>query len=296
MNEGLIEKRKYRVIAFLLLLFTFLMIPFPVHADMGPKPFVKVEIEGLDEDVYYITLLARESSTGLYDTVKFDSKRESDKEGYRDFGVYEDKDGFHFLGEYAKCSGRDSFIWDAYAPEEFKFLIYIPRTDSYIISDTSYPAYAFHTRYRIKIEENQITKVSRHYYVTAELAGFLLRLIATVMIELLIGLGLGYFYRRAVRVIVITNVITQVILNIILLCFVGSMGEWVYFMYYPMLEVGIFIVEAIVYSLLLDYKDDKPHTRGKAIRKAWIYSFGANFVSFIAGWFIAMFWSFSAIR
>ena len=42
----------------------------PIYADMGPKPSVVVRFHGIDPEIrYYVTLMAKEESTGPYSSV-----------------------------------------------------------------------------------------------------------------------------------------------------------------------------------------------------------------------------------
>ena len=58
---------KRRIVALCLTVCLFMgLFSVPVFADTGPKPSVVVDFEGMEGEIYYVTLLAKESSTGPY--------------------------------------------------------------------------------------------------------------------------------------------------------------------------------------------------------------------------------------
>lgn len=56
-------KRRYSLFLLSFTLLAAVLLPLTVHADMGPKPSVRVHFENLSGEVCYGTLLSQESST-----------------------------------------------------------------------------------------------------------------------------------------------------------------------------------------------------------------------------------------
>ena len=97
----------------------------------------------------------------------------------------------------------------------------------------------------------------------------------TLAVELLIALPFGYLKRRHLRVLLVTNLATQLALNLALnlTCyFSGSLAMW---LLYPLLELAVFAVEAVVFRLTLK----KPEGKGHPV----LYAFVANAASYAFG-------------
>ena len=122
-----------------LILFVCLLIaPTTAYADIGPKPSVNIEFEGIDSK-YYVTLLSETKSTGPYSAVDahLDFDNENYKPGDADYDIwvkfkdYDDADGYYFLQYFKECTESDLFKWTYYPPHKFKVLIYFPQEDSF---------------------------------------------------------------------------------------------------------------------------------------------------------------------
>ena len=83
----------------MLIVFTLLLpsLSGKASADTGPKPSVVLNFKGLEDEEYYVTLLADTQSTGPWS--KSDSFRGSgDAEIWEKFNTYPADSGFFFLG------------------------------------------------------------------------------------------------------------------------------------------------------------------------------------------------------
>lgn len=85
-----------------LIISIFILFPSNVFADMGPKPTVKITVDGIHETAY-MTLLSKDPSTGpfhVYDGNE-ENKRYFEEYGpenvWQTFVDYEDSDNFYFL-------------------------------------------------------------------------------------------------------------------------------------------------------------------------------------------------------
>ena len=117
--------KKRLVIVALLVSVLLPIFTITASADIGPKPSVNIRFEGLENEQYYVTLLADTRSTGPY-------SKHDEFNGYGDekiwerFNSYEDKDGFYFLSYFMDCTDTNEFRWTYYPPSTFKILIYFP--------------------------------------------------------------------------------------------------------------------------------------------------------------------------
>ena len=105
------------------------------------------------------------------------------------------------------------------------------------------------------------------------------------IIILLVCLFVLIYYRskNAIRFIAVVNIITQVLLNLTLNFINYTMGSMTYVFFFVMLEIAVFVLEAVIYALLLrkftDRKADCMITTA--------YAFAANAVSFAAGMWLS---------
>jgi hypothetical protein len=134
-----VKKAVPMLLCVLAILFIFLMT---AHADVGPKPSVVIDFNGLDGETFYATLLSSVTSTGPYSALddsnqEYAHYQEGDKEYdvFLKFAEYEDVDGFYFLQFFQDCSQTQQFSWTYYPPKEFKILLFFPETDRFVVSD-----------------------------------------------------------------------------------------------------------------------------------------------------------------
>ena len=59
-------KKKLVSVMFFMMVMAVMMFPTTAYADIGPKASVVVDFIGLEDEVYYTTLLSEEISTGPY--------------------------------------------------------------------------------------------------------------------------------------------------------------------------------------------------------------------------------------
>ncbi|MCT4543766.1 MAG: hypothetical protein N4A63_09505 [Vallitalea sp.] len=286
-------------ISFLLLFFTiiFIIMPTTAYADVGPKASVVIDFEGLEGENYYVTLLSNVSSTGPHSVLDetYNNQRyyEEDKEYsiWEKFLSYEDKDGYHFLQYFENCTDTSEFTWGYYPPSKFKILLYFPEQDSFAVSKDVYEKYAFDSYYKVdakglKMQSGVINysiEAEKNYNYTWEIISLVIRIIATIAIEVLIALLFGYRAKKQLLIILVTNVVTQSVLNILLNIINYHQGSMMFVINYVWKEILVFVIEAFVYSICL-------HKYGNGKSKKWIlilYALIANAVSFVGGIFIA---------
>lgn len=279
----------------LLLTILFVICTVPVHADTGPKPSVRVEIIGLENETYYVTLLSQTESTGpatAYDGTNPDY-HEGDKnyDIWRIFVEYEDTDGFYFLQQFRYLQGEDTYVWGYYPPKTFKVLFYFPEYDRFVTTDV-HERYAFDSYFRVDFSHVNLSAPSmegafilaeKSYDYGWETISLIARILLTVAIEL--GLALLFHYRgkRLFTFLAGINITTQIVLNVILNVVNYHHGTLSFILYYIFVESIIFLLEAVAYAIFLP-KISSTEKRGKAILYAWV----ANTLSFVLGMGIAI--------
>lgn len=129
---------KKRLLPFIGMLILLLHFSLPVAADIGPKPSVVVDFEGLEGNHYYVTLLSETSSTGPYSALGSSSvlypNGDPDYPIFAKFAQYEDDDGYYFLQYFENCTETQRFSWSYYPPQRFKILLYFPDVDRFAVS------------------------------------------------------------------------------------------------------------------------------------------------------------------
>ena len=271
-----------------------IMFPLSAQADVGPKPSVVIDFNGLDDEIYYATLLARQKSTGPYSVLDQDNQHYSpyqeDHENYavfRKFVEYQDEDGFYFLQYFAECSQTNCFSWTYYPPREFKLLLYFPGDDVFVISPESYERYAFDSYFTANITEASLglttaaeISLTKSYNYSYEVFSLMVRILLTLAIELGIALLFGLRGKRVFRLIVIINLVTQIALNLALNSINYYMGSMAFVIFYVLLEIAVLTLESILYVTFLKKEASKLKLMG--------YAFFANAASFSLGMLLAV--------
>lgn len=259
------KQNSFLKIVFILLFFVLSITM--VSADVGPKASVSIKISGIDEK-YFVTLLSDTRASGPYDSDQPYTDQNFDYTMFEDYN-----DEFYFLYNVSELDGSGTYSWDYYPPNNFKVLIYIPSTNKYIKSK-QLDAFSFNTVYNLKIKDNEIVDISKKYVTGFTLSDYLIRLFLTLLIEVSIAL-LFKFRGYELKVIVITNIITQTLLLLILMVFnyqIGYFGEMLIML--P-IELIILAVEILIYNKYLE-----------ACKHPTIYAIVANLFSFLLGMYL----------
>ncbi|MDO5785663.1 MAG: hypothetical protein Q4P20_11435 [Eubacteriales bacterium] len=270
-------------------LFLLAIFPTSAHADMGPKPSIQVDFTGMGDEVYYVTLLSKEYSTGpatAYNGNPEYARYHEDSADYaiwENFVNYSDSDGYYFLQQFEKCQGNDHYSWDYFPPSPFKILIYFPESDTFSVSGI-YEKYAFDSYFTAAVDasDSSMLTVEKDYPFHWELISLVVRIILTILVELLIALLFGFRAKKQLQIIIYTNVLTQTVLNILLNVVAYRSGSLAFTFYYILGECIVCIIEAVIYARLLP----KHSTHAKPIHPI-LYALLANVLSFSAGMWIA---------
>ncbi len=276
------RKRGYFI--YIVLFCLLVTAPITVLADMGPKPSVVIAFEGLENEEYYVTLLSESDSTGPWSLGNDYYEYMGNRSAFQKFSEYQDAGGYYFLSYMEDCSEDDTFEWTYYPPSPFKILIYFPEQDTFLAPEGIYERYAFDSYYTVTVsEEKVVVDTCKSYDYSMELLSLLARVLATIVIEVLLALAFGYRRKKPLVIITVTNIFTQVLLNILLNVINYQSGQYAFVFHYVWMEIVVFFIEALVYDKLIGRENE---ITKKKYRPYW-YAAVANIVSFLLGMWIA---------
>lgn len=302
-------KRKQSQILAILLCLVLVVATFPItaNADMGPKASVRIWFENMGDEVCYGTLLSERESTGpasVWDGTE-ENARTYEENPYSNylasavweaFVDYKDPDGYYFLQEGWMVSETKEIAWTYYPPSRFKILLYYPEAKTFVSSGI-YERYAFDSYYTVDMDGVNIGSVEyneelstneridayRSYNYRQEMLSLLARIALTIVIEMIVALLFGFRKKKQFLILVIVNLITQIVLNVLLNIINYNSGPLAFTVFYALLEIVVFAMEAVLYCKILKQVSEQQ-------KKDWYYvtySFVANSVSFGAGFFLA---------
>lgn len=280
--KRLIEKLVVVGVVFLLAV----LIPKRSYADLGPKPQVKVKIENYGDETVYATLISfgKEEispvTQGDYPNVPKEIKSK-----FADYVSSQKKRG-KFINDIWIINDDDNVLNCGYMPPScFEVVVYIPSKDKFI-NTYAYNRYAFISSYILDIS---IVDANGSYFLRRKDYGFwglllkatfFIRLFVTVIIEAAVALMFKISGKKSMIVIVVTNIITQVLLNVALAAEKYSNGKGLGLLaVFVSLELAIIVVEAIVYSIALKSTNPTRVSTGRAIA----YSLVANLFTALLG-------------
>lgn len=268
---------KKKLVQWLLVLAVLVPVcAFPAFADIGPKPSVVIDFQGLEGQTYYATLLGDTDGYGPWSTKRAYEEYLGSQEVWDAFKGYDAPEGFWFIGYMEDCTETQQLSWTYYPPENFRVLLYFPEAGAFLISSETYGRYAFDSAFTARVSAGDVVLRSA-YDFTWEVMSFLCRCILTIAAEVLIGWLFLFRGKPLFRLICVTNVVTQLLLNLALNVsnyLAGAMG---YVMLYILLELGVFVVEGMIYAAYL-----KRHPQEKPLHP-WGYALVSNGVSFALG-------------
>lgn len=272
-----------------LLLTVLLLLPvltLTASADSGPKPYTQITVHGGGGECMIFTLLSREEQWGPYTAIGPDEEPsdymvddELQEEAWYAFRDYADGDGFFFLGEVFE----GGVSWTYWPPEEFKIAIYYPGYDVLWVSQDSYTRYAFRSDYELILPAvgaggqsgTLDMDLEKESDLPGEILGLVLRVAVTIVVELLLSRAFGFTGPRQQRIVLRTNLVTQLILN-------GLLWAWYYFsgplaaiLGLVAAELVVLAIELIVYLRLL--------REGRGVLRTVLYTICANLASVVLG-------------
>ena len=279
--------------------FSFLF-PFTARADMGPKASVRIYFKNMNDVPCYATLLSEKKSTGPHSV--WDGNEDHIHNGnldidiWRAFAEYEDPDRFYFLQCAWQVNETKEFGWLYYPPHTFKILLYYPETDTFAVSGIC-ERYAFDTYYTVDMAGVDIGSVEydealsnddrinayRSYQWRAELGNLAVRIVLTILIEMAVAFLFGFAGKKPLLFLAAVNTGTQILLNVLLQLVNFTSGQAAFVTAYILLELAVFLIEAVLFGALMNRWSEKARTR----RFYALYALVANAVSFGAGMVIA---------
>lgn len=243
-----------------------------VSADMGPKPYIDILIKGIEGE--YVAAFAATSTGGPnfdYEDWKKSSERNPEYEPeYNPIMEYKDEEGFKWITFYKICDGEANISFSYYRPEVFKLIIY--KEDKLYKVTEAIDTYAFGANYIIDFSDS-IIKIERPYNYWPEILNFFIRVIITLVIEILAFILLR-FNKKNLKIVIATNIFTQLMLNLSLNYIIHFNGylSAMFLLFY--MEVVVFVIESISYCIFIKDKN-KINLIG--------YALIANILSFIIG-------------
>lgn len=253
------------------------------YADIGPKDSVTVYVNGVEDGREYYIALIMDVEIENYDY--YDEKLETRDNVLK--RIYEfSRDHGYILIEgpvdhaYYKMTGSDSAEWGYHPPQTFKILLYFPDNESFLVSDVL-DKYAFDSYFTVDVNGDSLTVAKNGGVkgIIVEVGGLLVRIVLTVLIEIGVALWFGYRGKRELKLILITNIITQVLLNALIAVGDHSLGAFGAMFAYIAGEIVVFIAEAAVYYANLPRITESKTRNGRAVG----YAFIANLASFLGG-------------
>jgi len=275
--------KKTNIIYFFLFLFVLIQ-PITAYADMGPKPFIYVNFENIEDRTVYATFFASEGGPS---PVSFGDWDRTPEDIRKEFKKYSETEPARFLDDvWIINNDQPSMDCGYMPPRTYKLVVYIPDERRFLESDF-YTRELFEEIYTVDLmaamQSGKIVMVRKGIPWTRTIVSVILRVVFTLLIEI----GIAFMFlikgKKALQTIIITNLLTQLFLNVCIsykIIFSGrGLGMLIMIFF---LEIIIFIVEAIIYSIALKKTNNPPVSTARAVG----YAFSANLASFLIGFII----------
>lgn len=257
----------------LFILICLLLATNSISADMGPKPSTNIEVNLDAEKTYYVTVLAFEEENGP--NVALNSETAVDNIDLK-FIEYANNDNTYYWGVKEEIKGSGEYHFTYYPPEEFKILIYCVDDDSFYVSETL-DRYNFDSNYYVMLENGNLN-ITTDGFDYMEIIKIAFRIVLTIVVELLMALGFKLINKNTYLDIIIVNVVTQILLNIILYFtyHIGGYAGISLMIIYLMMEIAVIVFETIYY--IVRFKK-----LGYSKGRCFTFSFFANLISYLTG-------------
>ncbi len=274
-------KKLCSILLCLLMIFSLSATAF---ADMGPKPSVNLTFSKTSGERFFVTLLSEKENYGPWRHERewvYDSMSDGEKAASDFLMQYEDADGYYYIGNVADATETKEYRWTYYPPDPFKILVYFPDTGSVIVGE-SMSRYAFDAYYRVDLSGEKMT-VTKDYDYLPEILSLAVRVILTVLLEILVALLFRFKGKKLLCFIAAANLATQLLLNTVLNLINYYSGSLLFTFSYFGLELLVFIIEAVLYCAFFKKYAETPPEKGITV----LYAFVANAASFGLGYWLA---------
>jgi len=252
-----------RMLLTMLLLLLFYVALFPVHADMGPKPSLKIIVRNPSDDAYYLDLLIQEE--GDFDNLGED-RQNYDKNmlellssqvinGWYPALVHGTKNVPLFGKLTGIQEGKTNVHSFSYmgVPTDFKIIL-VTKGGLIQVSDEIH-TFLFQTTIVYDMESGRVIAPS---IVVAYMSQFAFTFIPTLLLEALILYLMKLWTKRNLKTILIVNLATQVLMSAVAGTALLTMGILSAFILLIPVEIAILVIETIAYrSLLKDGEKSK---------------------------------------
>ena len=286
------NNKKIVMVVFSFIIFVISVFPNIVNADIGEKPSITIKINNLETNNYVIDLLTYAENIEDYypdsnfsnygRTINKDEPGEIDKNGItvyfnkiaslRNITVDQAKQLYNIdYNGWISANTRKSLLWGTCngnnehehyfnyfgVPERYKIIIINNDTGKIKVSNEIVRK-DFSSK--VTIDYNSMNINSKGFLNVKNIA---LTLLITIAVELIIALFMNY--KKYVKVIIMTNTITNVLLQLFLNIISGN-----YFTNFILFEILIFIAEYLIY---------KKFMKEETTRKILVYTLIANLVT-----------------
>lgn len=277
-------KRIKVIISIFLFMLIFSIGTTTASADMGPKPASYITIKGIEGD--YVACFASKEAWGP----NFDYERwqnYSDEHNfikYNPIMEYKDDEGYKWITNYFECNGVDEIKFTYYCPDEYKIVIY--QNNEFLIATEVLQRYAYSTYYEIDFSTGTVSTpqditIVKTYDYFGEILNLLLRIVLTLAIEIGLFFLLKLYTKHNFIVVLITNLITQIFLNVMLNIELFNHGFLGALFLLFSLEFIILIIEFVVYQKLLKDKKTSRIVFYPLLANALSFGIGLLIFSFI---------------
>lgn len=276
-----------KVVLFIFIGLLLIITPL-VGADFGPKKSLTITFNNYSDSMY-VTLLSDFEYYGPHMSIDENSTdeeiahykeyhaRELSDEIFMAFLNY-DGGTYHLAFDIVKI--KDTYHYGYYPPSNFKVLIYDSSNDSFMISEV-YNLYAFSSYYTVDLNQEGVILVNSYNYVR-EVVSLIVRILITLILEILVALIFKIKGKRNYTIIIITNLVTQILLNVGLNLITYFNSFFIFeFLLLLFAESIVFVIEFLIY--MFTFKDT---SNAKAI----LYALAANVLSAVTGFVIFLFW------
>ncbi len=247
-------------------------------ADSGPKPSIMVKVKNAPDD-YYIAL----SGEGFRDMLEYQKNRlKEENPGEKEHQAIDTIFGLeiHITPIGVSCyrgSGSESITFGYMVPTDFHVIIVTLDGEIYQSNDVTRKRYNAVFEYDVSTGEiHELLGEGGKIYALGAVSCYILTLIFEGI--MLITFGFASKKKNWMHFF-IANTVTQIILNLYLVFNVSDYDTtFIAFLHFLLIEIIIFIIEAVYYLITLRKKDG-----ARARVKAVVYAAVANLTSLIMG-------------
>lgn len=266
-----------------------------VSANAAHLPDVSITFKNTDSEPVYAAIFAEylKDYYGIYETYLQPpyTGAEGTEAVNAAFEHYSDSDGYYYTGSCYCVNSEYELqgIYAAHLSSDFKVILYRPDSNRFSESNILHK-YAVNSNFIVDLAKSgESADVRIDYDFVWAGISLVCRMIFTIAVELLLALAFGYKDKRHLIPILITNIITQLLLNAGMNYFDffelggGYFGAWdaiSVIIVFSFWELIVFAVEAVIYRILF-YKKDNGY--GHPV----LYALAANCASFFGGLLLA---------